>query len=160
MADTEKKEATAKGVTDKQAGSAKRVTEKQRMRYIGFEVFPGQPKDLFKNEADKDKWVAEVRERRAKGDILRSECILLEPRVSMTEKVVLAVASLVMFAALFLPWFSAYNEIVGTAPATESGGSAALVDSLSPTDSAAVAMTTPRTGRRRFSKNVQGCARF
>ena len=39
----------------KKKSSANRIDEKDRMKFIGFEVFPGKTKDLFKTEAEKDK---------------------------------------------------------------------------------------------------------
>lgn len=90
----------------------KPITEAQRFRYIGFEVFPGKPKDLFKSDKEKAKYVDGVVAKRTKGDVLRDQCTLLEQRVSMTDRLVLTIASIIIFATLFIPWYSAYNEIV------------------------------------------------
>jgi len=90
----------------------KRVSERDRLKYIGFEVYPEEPKDLFKSEAEKDKLVKEVRDRREHHDYLREDCTLLEERVSKTDRMVLTIASVITVLALFLPWYSAYNEIV------------------------------------------------
>ena len=96
---------------DKKSPQGKRISEQERFRYIGFEVFPGKPRDLFKSEAEKEKIEATLAAKRAKGEVIREDCKLLEKRVSMTERVVLAVASLAMLAALVLPWYSAYTEV-------------------------------------------------
>ena len=96
---------------DKKVAS-KPITEAQRFRYIGFEVFPGKPKDLFKSDKEKAKYVDGVVSKRAKGDVLRDQCTLLEQRVSTTDRLVLTIASIIIFATLFIPWYSAYNEIV------------------------------------------------
>ena len=40
---------------DKKSPQGNRIAEKQRYKYIGFEVFPGKPKDLFKNKAEQEK---------------------------------------------------------------------------------------------------------
>jgi len=98
----------------------KRISEKQRMNYIGFDVFPGKPKDLFKSEAEKSKYVDAVLARREKGDFLRDDCKLFEDRVTFKERLILAVASVVVLAALFLPWYSAYTEIIEEVEPTES----------------------------------------
>lgn len=90
----------------------KKVNERERLRYIGFDVFPGEPKDLFQSEAEKEKLVEEVRERRQHHDLLRGDCTLLEERVSATDRIVLAIASVIIVLALFLPWYAVYNEIV------------------------------------------------
>ncbi|MBU0985412.1 MAG: hypothetical protein KKA42_16175 [candidate division Zixibacteria bacterium] len=92
--------------------TGKRIAEDQRMHYIGFEVFPGKPKDLFKTKAEQQRYVDGVVKKRASGDILRDHCTLMETRVSGLERVVLTIASLVMIAALFLPWYTAYQEVV------------------------------------------------
>ncbi|MBD3257545.1 hypothetical protein GF377_03855 [candidate division GN15 bacterium] len=97
--------------TEKKGASGKRVSEEQRLHYIGFDVFPGKPKDLFKNKAEQDKLVEEVVAKRQKGETLREHNTLMDERVTMGEKILLAVASLAIFAALFLPWYSAYTEI-------------------------------------------------
>ncbi len=92
--------------------AANRIEESQRFKYIGFEVFPGKPKDLFKSEAEKAKLVDAVVAKRSRGEVIREECTLFEERVSVSDRLVLAVACLVILAALFIPWYSAYNEIV------------------------------------------------
>ena len=95
---------------EKKTQTEKRIDENQRFRYIGFEVFPHKPKDLFKSDADRQKFVEAVKKKRQKGELLREECTLVEERVSMGEQIVLAVASVVILIALFLPWYSVYNE--------------------------------------------------
>ena len=96
---------------DKKVGG-KPINDDQRFRYIGFEVFPGKPKDLFKSAAEKDKFVKVVVDKRDKGDLLREGCTLLEERVSFLDRLVMTVASVVIFLTLFIPWYAAYNEIV------------------------------------------------
>ncbi|MEA1979550.1 MAG: hypothetical protein U9N54_01060, partial [candidate division Zixibacteria bacterium] len=97
---------------EKKVGSKDRISEKQRFSYIGFDVFPGKPKDLFKSEAEKEKLTKTLLEKRSSSDTLRESCTMLGDRVSFGEKLILTVASLVIVAALFLPWYSAYNEVV------------------------------------------------
>jgi len=97
---------------DNKKSAAKRIPDSQRFKYIGFEVFPGKPKDLFKSDAEKSKFVDAVIAKRAKGEVIREECILLEERVTTRDRVVLAIASLVILVTLFIPWYSAYNEVV------------------------------------------------
>ena len=126
---------------EKKVSTAKRISDKERFRYIGFDVFPGRIKNLFKSDAEKDKLVDRVRQKRTNRDLgaLRDDCTLLEERVSLSDRVVLTVACLFMVAALFFPWYSAYNEIVEE-PAEEAAvvaDSGAVEDSLL-TDSVAV----------------------
>ncbi|RKX29350.1 MAG: hypothetical protein DRP47_01985 [Candidatus Zixiibacteriota bacterium] len=99
---------------DKKKNSSDRISEKDRFKFIGFEVFPGKPKDLFKSDAEKNKLIDGVRKKRQSGDILRDECTLMEERVSMLDRITLTVASLVIFITLFVPWYSVYNEIEET----------------------------------------------
>ncbi len=89
-----------------------RISEKERWKYIGFDVFPGEPKDLFQSEAEKQKLVDGVRARLAHHEHLRTDCTLLEERVSASDRMFLTIASVVIVLALFLPWYSVYNEIV------------------------------------------------
>jgi hypothetical protein len=101
---------------DKKSPGGSRITDKERYNYIGFEVFPGTPKDLFKSEAEKTKLVEAVKSRRLSKDTLRDDCKLLEERVSYGERMVLAAASIVIFLALLLPWYSAYTVVQDKTP--------------------------------------------
>jgi len=89
-----------------------KINEKERWKYIGFDVFPKEPKDLFQSEEEKKKLVEQVRARLAHHEHLRSDCTLLEERVTAFDRIFLTIASVVMVLALFLPWYSVYNEIV------------------------------------------------
>ncbi|MFQ5498627.1 MAG: hypothetical protein ACE5FH_03055 [Candidatus Zixiibacteriota bacterium] len=114
MADNSKKKQSSKA--DK-SGPLKRVGEDQRFTFIGFDVFPSKPKDLFKSDQEKQKLVDEVRARQAKGEITREQCTLLEERVSLTDRAVMTAACVVIVLSLFIPWYGAYNEIVEEAVA-------------------------------------------
>lgn len=90
------------------------ITDDQRFKFIGFEVYPGKPKDLFRSDAEREKLVEAVREKRQRGEVTRDECTLFEERVSWTDRIVLTIASVLIVATLFIPWFSVYNEIEET----------------------------------------------
>jgi hypothetical protein len=128
---------------DKKGSTNDRISEKQRFSYIGFEVFPGKPKDLFKNDAEKQKLVGNVLNKRELDETIRDDCKLMEERVSFGERIILAVASVAILAALALPWYSAYVEVdVEAEPMAEAVvDSAALAltaaDSLAMTDTLA-----------------------
>ncbi len=122
---------------EKKSDSTKRVTEANRFRYIGFDVFPGKPKDLFKSDAEKKKYEELNQEKRSKGEILREQCTLLEERISGLDRLVLTVASIVVLLSLFLPWYSVYNEKV-----IETKAKPAATQSAQPADSAG-AMLAP-----------------
>ena len=112
--------------------TTKPISDQQRFKYIGFEVFPGKPKDLFKSDAEKKKYVGDVMAKREKGETLRDQCTLLEERVSFIDRLVLTIASVVIIITLFIPWYAAYNEIV-----EETTEPAAAVPAAVVTDSSA-----------------------
>ncbi len=97
---------------DKNKAPKKRITAQERFKFIGFEVFPGKPKDLFKSDKEKTGLVDAILKRRVEGKILRDQCTLLEQRVTIGDRIVMAVACVAILVVLFLPWFSAYNEII------------------------------------------------
>jgi hypothetical protein len=96
---------------EKKVVPSKRINEKQRFKYIGFEVFPGTPKDLFKSDKEKATLIERLHARRSETGV-REHCTLMEERVSIIDRLVLTIACVVIIGALFLPWYSAYNEIV------------------------------------------------
>ncbi len=100
----------------------KKISECERLKFIGFDVFPEEPKDLFLSEAEKQKLVDEVRFRREHHDHLRGDCTLLEDRVSPADRIFLTAASVIIVLALFLPWYAAYNEIVEETKPVQSTG--------------------------------------
>lgn len=97
---------------DKQSTPARRISDDERFQYIGFEVCPGKPKDLFRNDAEKAELVRKVEAKRAKGDLLRDDCKLLQERVSTKERWYLTAASILIVLSLFFPWYSAFKETV------------------------------------------------
>ena len=101
-------------MTDKKekAGSDERLTEDQRFKYVGFNVQPGKIKEFFKSGAEKDKYVNALKDKRSRGASLRDDCTLAGERITFGERLVLTAASLIIIGALFMPWYSAYTEIV------------------------------------------------
>ena len=73
----------------KKKETARLINEKDRFRYIGFEVFPGKPKDLFKSDAEREKLIDIRRKKRESGDLIRDDCTLFDDRVSLVDRVVL-----------------------------------------------------------------------
>lgn len=96
---------------DKQTPTRSQISADERFHFIGFEVCPGKPKDLFNSEAEKAKLVDEVVKKRSTGQILREQCSLLFARVSKLERSVLIAACILALVSLVLPWYSAYNEV-------------------------------------------------
>ncbi len=150
----------------KKKDSAKRINEKDRMKFIGFEVFPGKTKDLFKSDAEKDKLIKNLQAKRASGEIIREECLLCEERVSKLDRFTMLIACLIIFGALFVPWYGVYNEIEEVAAITHEeqnavgevldstavalAGDSLLADSLGEmaavVDSTVIAAVTESTG--------------
>jgi hypothetical protein len=129
---------------DKNKAPKKRITDQERFKFIGFEVFPGKPKDLFKSDKEKTGLVDAILKRRGEGKRLRDQCTLMEQRVTIGDRIVMAVACVAILVVLFMPWFSAYNEIIeeqtiipaeavadSAAFAVTEGDSLAVPDSLS-----------------------------
>jgi hypothetical protein len=104
-----------------------RISEEQRFHYIGFEVFPGKPKDLFKSEAEKQQFVDQVKARRSGGRSVRERCTLMDERVSRGERLILTLAAALVIVALFMPWYSIYHEVpvAGTGQTSASGATGA-----------------------------------
>jgi hypothetical protein len=102
---------------DKQPAGQRHISAEDRFHYIGFDVFPGKPKDLFTSDAEKAQLVDNVVTRRSRGERLREQCTLMIERISATERWVLVLASLVVLVSLLLPWYSAYKErVIESAP--------------------------------------------
>lgn len=133
---------------DKKNQSKNRVSEDERYNYIGFEVFPGKPKDLFSSQAEKQKLVESVLHRREHNEAAREQCTLLEERVTMGEKLLLAAFSVMILVALMLPWFAVYNVVATESPATTTEVTDTTLDSLAalaagePADSLTLAAAT------------------
>lgn len=131
---------------NKKKPSVKRISEEERYRYVGFDVQPGRIEDQFSNEAERKMLIERVREKRThKSDLgaLREDCKLLEVRVSMSDRIVLAVACAAMIFALFLPWYSAYNQVIEEkqVEAVAEVADSVIVDDSLASDSAALAAT-------------------
>ncbi|MCB2229246.1 hypothetical protein KQH82_00925 [bacterium] len=166
MADKEKKSESQQvsGSHGGQSGSQNRIDDAHRFRYIGFEVFPGKPRDLFKSDAERQKLVEQLKEKREKGEIIRDHNTLLEERISFGERLVLAVACLIIIGSLFLPWYSAYTETVTetkpgqTAPAAAEQTPVGMADSAEVVaglaDSVAEAIDSAALADAAFSDSV------
>lgn len=121
----------------------RRINDRQRFSYIGFEVFPNEPKELFKNDEEKESLIGALRKKRATGQVIRDDCKLLEERVSASDRIVLTIVSVIILGALFLPWYSLHNEIIEESKVSLSGEPiAAVADSSLPamTDDSATLM--------------------
>jgi hypothetical protein len=102
----------------------KRISDEERLRYIGFEVFPGKPGELFKSDAERLQLIEQAKARRSSGQIIRDSCTLMFERVSKGERLIMTIAAVAVLVALFLPWYSLYNEVpvAGTGPTAGAAG--------------------------------------
>jgi hypothetical protein len=88
------------------------ISVDERFHYIGFEVFPGKPGELFTSDAEKQKFIDAARVHREHGDTHREHCSLNEERISKADRNVLFGAAIALFFSLFMPWYSMFNEVV------------------------------------------------
>ena len=112
----------------------------ERYKYIGFEVFPGKPGNIFKSDEERKSLIEKVMRKltRSEGEV-RDRCTLMEDRISSLEKTFMTIVAVAMVLSLFLPWFSGYHETVTTryeaiqetaAVGEEAAENAAVTDSL------------------------------
>lgn len=103
----------------------RRVSPEERLRYIGFDVFPGKPGELFANDAERQKYVEAAKRRKSIGQAFREHCALLQDRVTSLERTILTVVCVLIIFSLVLPWYTASNTriVQPTATATTSGAS-------------------------------------
>ena len=112
----------------------------QRFNYIGFDVFPGKPGNIFKSDDERKTLIKKVMGKffRSDGEV-RDRCTLLEERVSGFEKGFLGFMAILMITAIFLPWFSGYYEIVTTKEVPIEVAVKAPADSLALTEEGSLA---------------------
>lgn len=103
----------------------RRVSPEERLRYIGFDVFPGKPGELYANEAEKQKYLEAARRRKGIGQSFREHCALLEERVTTVERTILTAVCVMIILSLALPWYTASNtRIIEPTAAVATGGAA------------------------------------
>lgn len=152
----------AKGASAGSKPGSQRITDEQRFRYIGFDVFPGKPRDLFRSESEKQSLVKTIQLRRERHDRVRENSPLLEKRVSSFDRLIMTVGCVVILLSLFLPWYSVYNEKVIEAAPVPSRPSAMADTSLSAnalTDSMGMAATTTEPPPEQAAAGSEGITR-
>lgn len=129
----------------------------ERFKYIGFEVFPGKPGNIFKSDEERRSLIERVMRKftRSQGEV-RDRCTLMEERISRPEKAFLTVAAVMLIVSLFLPWFSGYYEIVTTRQVSREGETAAVVAETgeTPADSAAMMAATDPAATAETAENA------
>jgi len=88
-----------------------KIPEDLRYRYIGFDIFPKKAKDFWKDEEERGKYLKKVEEGKSQATLLERDHSLMGASVfSKTDKIVLSIASFLLFISLFIPWFSLRGE--------------------------------------------------
>jgi hypothetical protein len=88
-----------------------RVPEETRFKYIGFDVYPTQPKRFWKSEEEKRKLLEEVKKKGLRTAVEERDHSLVRTSVfSGVDRMVLTVTSLLLTVSFFLPWFSIRGE--------------------------------------------------
>lgn len=78
-----------------------------RYRYIGFDVYPGDIKEFWRSDAEKNSYLARVKETAGRFvPLSRANSFVAAAVLSLTERIILTVCSLVLLASPFLPWFT------------------------------------------------------
>jgi len=78
-----------------------------RYRYIGFDVFPGKIRKFWKDDSERDGYLSHVREAHGKFvPLSRANSIVAAQAMSNTERLLIAMGSLLLVLAPFFPWFS------------------------------------------------------
>jgi hypothetical protein len=87
------------------------ISEDLRYKYIGFDIFPKKATGFWKDEEEKKKHLEKIKEEKSQGALLARDHSLVKVSVfSKTDKVVLSIASSLLFISLFVPWFSVRGE--------------------------------------------------
>jgi hypothetical protein len=81
-----------------------RLSEEERYQFIGFERFGKKSKPLFKDDEERQRHVANVKN--TTGSVFRNSVIYAES-ISLVDRAMITIASLVMVIAPFLVWFKA-----------------------------------------------------
>ena len=87
----------------------KQLSEEDRYKYIGFESFGKKVKPFWRNDNERSAYMARVKEQL--GSVFRNSVVYANP-ISIVDRVILSLASLVMIVAPFLVWIKA-NTIYG-----------------------------------------------
>lgn len=78
-----------------------------RYRYIGFEVFPKRIREFWKSDADRMAHLAHVREAGGRFvPLSRSNSMVASDPLSLSDRIVLTIGSILLLMAPLMPWFS------------------------------------------------------
>jgi hypothetical protein len=82
-------------------------SDEERFRYIGFNVFPKDVREFWKDDSEKQAHLAHVRESGGKFvPLSRSNSIVAAGSLSRFERLMLTFTSLLLAISPLLPWFS------------------------------------------------------
>ncbi len=79
----------------------------ERFRYIGFDVYPSKAKKIFKDQAEEQLYLDQLKKKKKElQSFERDYSLVYLPSFAQTDKMVLTVFSILLTASFFLPWFS------------------------------------------------------
>jgi len=104
MVEQEKEE---KQERNQASGNGEAPVAEDRFRYIGFEVFPKRIREFWRSDAERANYLNRVRETAGRFvPLSRANSFVATKILSTFEKTVLALTSVLLVVAPFLPWFS------------------------------------------------------
>ncbi len=100
---------------DEKKKTFEKISEDLRFKYIGFEIYPKSPKEFWKNEEEKRRYLEEVRRKGSRSILVERDHSLVRVKVfSSVDRMVLTIASFLLTVSFFLPWFSLRGQDFGT----------------------------------------------
>jgi len=109
-------------------------TAEDRFRYIGFDVYPGRIREFWRSDSERQSYLARVKETAGRFiPLSRSNSFVSSSAISLTERIILTVSSLLLFVSPVLPWFSFTrgNETFGYSGISVALGTGSIMPYLS-----------------------------
>lgn len=87
------------------------VSDELRFKYIGFDVYPTKPKEFWKSEEERKRYLEEVK-KKVSGSALeeRDHTFVRAAVFSKVDRLVLTITSFILTVSFVLPWFSLRGE--------------------------------------------------
>jgi len=83
------------------------ASAEDRFRYIGFDVYPGRIREFWKSDSERISYLTRVKETAGRFIPLnRSNSFVASSSISLTERIILTLSSLLLLISPALPWFS------------------------------------------------------
>lgn len=82
------------------------INDEERYQYIGFESFGKKVKPFWKNNEERAEHLKKLHELESEGTVFRKSVVMASV-MGLSDRIAIAVASLIMIVAPFLPWIKA-----------------------------------------------------